>query len=133
MGCNCAVRNILQAQTICFFFTAVPNLLKDIVIADTEKKVFDNFDDRDFLFSRYSSASHFSQPWTSLRNTRKHFHSSNVSCDRVPYTSRDMEKIIRPLTPGEGEVQQQRTTNFTSSQRRLGRVRLLSEKPSRKS
>ena len=86
-----------------------------------------------FSFFRFSSASHFSQPWTSSRYRRKHFHSSNLSCDWVPHTSRDMEKIIRSLTPGEGEVQQQRAANFTSSQRRLGHVHLLSKKPFRKS
>ena len=84
-------------------------------------------------FSCFSSASHFSQPWTSLRNRRKHFHSSNLSYHWVPHTSRDMEKIIQSVTPGEGEVQQQRAANFTSSQRRLGHVHLLSKKPSRKS
>ena len=86
-----------------------------------------------FSFFRFSSASYFSQPWTSSRNRRKHFYSSNLSCDWVPHTSRDMEKIIQPLTPGEGEVQQQRAANFTSSQRRLGHVHLLSKKPFRKS
>ena len=79
-------------------------------------------------FFRFSSALHFSQPWTSSRYRRKHFHSSNLSCDWIPHTSCDMEKGIRSLTPGEGEVQQKRAANFRSSQRRLGRVHLLSKK-----
>ena len=41
---TCAVRNILQAQATCFFFTLVTKLLKD-VIADAEKKVSDNLND----------------------------------------------------------------------------------------
>ena len=125
----------LQTQTTCFHFASVTNLLKDIA----------NFGNRGhgkkkssitlmtFSFSCFSSASYFSQPWTSVRNTRKHFHSTNVSCDWVPHTSRDVEKIIQSVTPGEGEIQQQRAANFTSSQRRLGHVHLLSKKPFRKS
>ena len=86
-----------------------------------------------FSFFRFSSASHFSQPWTTSRYRRKHFRSSNVSCNWVPHTSRDMEKIIQSVSPGEGEVQQQRAANLTSSQRRVGRGHLLSKKPFGKS
>ena len=45
----CSSQDPLRAQTTCFFCTSVTNLLKDIVIAGAEKKVFDNFDDF-FLF-----------------------------------------------------------------------------------
>ena len=86
-----------------------------------------------FSFFRFSSASRFSQPWTTSCYIRKHFHSSNVSCDWVPHTSREMEKIIQSVSLGEGEILQQRAVNFTSSQKRLGRVHLFSKKPFGKS
>ena len=34
----CSLQDPLQAQTTCFFFTSVTNLLKDIGIAGAEKK-----------------------------------------------------------------------------------------------
>ena len=45
----CSSQDPLRAQTTCFFCALDTNLLKDIVIAGAEKKVFDNFDDL-FLF-----------------------------------------------------------------------------------
>ena len=43
-----------------------------------------------------------------------------------------MVEIIWPVTPGEGQVQQQHSPNFTSSKRRLGVLYLLSRKLSGK-
>ena len=84
-------------------------------------------------FSRSSSSQDFSQPGTSSRNTRKQIYSSNLPRDRVPHASGDMEEIIWPVTPGEGEVQQQHAPNFTGSKRRLRFLYLLSRKPCGKS
>ena len=126
-------RSVASPNNLLFFLhQSDTNSFKDIVIADAEEKK-SSITLMTFSFFRFSSASHFSQPWTTSCYRRKHYHSSNVSCDWVPNTSREMEKIIQSVSLVEGEVQQQRAVNFTSSQKRLGRVHLLSKKPFGKS
>ena len=59
-----------------------------------------------------SSPSSLPSSRTSLRSNRKRLYSSNLSRDWEPSTSGHLEKVIWPVTPGEGEVQQQRFTNL---------------------